>query len=58
MDGYSFMLARNHLLIDWERSRERSTAPAEPPRPEDEARDGERRTHLLELYRQLEGCGR
>jgi hypothetical protein len=58
MDGYTFMLARNQLLIDWERARELPKAPSQEHGTEEEAGERDRRTRLVELYRRLEGCGR
>lgn len=54
MDGYTYMIERNKLLIQKSREREQPTAQA--PEPADsEARLKQR---LMELYGKLEGCGR
>jgi hypothetical protein len=63
MDGYTFMLARNRLLIDAAVARQAEPLPAPAaaagaPRSEEDPIDRQLRDQVLEVYRRLEGCGR
>lgn len=54
MDGYTYMIERNKLLI--RHARERQPARPTEPRPADA--EALLRERVLELYARLEGCGR
>lgn len=54
MDGYTFMIERNKLLIA--QAREREQADPRTPLPADA--ESLLRKRLMELYAELDGCGR
>ncbi len=54
VDGYTYMIERNKLLI--QKAREQEKAPAQAPEPADT--DAQLRQRLMELYGKLQGCAR
>lgn len=57
MDGYTFMIERNRVLIGHEERASRQKAQGHS-RPAERELEAELRRVVLDLYQGLEGCGR
>ena len=56
MDGYTYMIERNKLMI--QKELEREVAGPTAPLPADPDAEAPWRNRLMDLYSELEACGR